>query len=276
MIRTCLLMAALLSLAACGPNLAGLEAGERGAIAEIADGDTVVLDNGLRVTLTGIEAPFGEAPHARDARAALERLTLGRPVQLAYGGEKRLPPRAAKDGEAPRETALAHVFVRSEGGRWLWVQRAMVSEGAAWVRTRRENHARASELLAAESAARQAEKGLWAERVYRLRTARGIVTETADLPDDCRRRGAPFRVVEGRVSEVRESPRRVVLDFGPAEDSFEIVVFGEAALAAWRAGGPAFETYRGAQVRAHGPMENRGGPHMCADHPAQIELLAAR
>ncbi len=267
-------LAAALALIACGPRMDGLEPGERARVTDIVDGDTLILEDGLRVTLTGIEAPYGEAPHARQSRAALERLALGRPAQLAYGGLKRVPPRPPRPGEEPRgDTALAHVFVQSEGGRWIWLQHAMLREGAAWVRTRRENTARAGELLAAEAEARRAEVGLWKERDYKLRTARGVLADLPSLPSDCRRRDAPFRIVEGRVSAVRESPRRVVLDFGPAEDSFEIVVFGDA-VEAWRAGGPAFSSYEGKLVRAHGPMEARGGPHMCVDHAEQIEILA--
>ncbi|MGE3142097.1 MAG: thermonuclease family protein [Hyphomonadaceae bacterium] len=277
--RRALAAVLLVLLMGCGPDLRGLESGERGRVAEIVDGDTLALEGGLRVTLTGVEAPYGAAPYAREARAALERLALGRPAHLAYGGLKRIPRRAPQtaNGDAAEtrpETALAQVFVQSEGGRWLWLQRALVAEGAAWVRTRRDNAARAPDLLAVEAEARRARRGLWALTEYRVRTPAALAAEAADLPDDCRKRGAPFRIVEGGVTDVRESPRRVALSLGRGQDAPQIVVFG-AAVEAWRAEGPAFASYKDQRVRAHGPAENRRGQHLCVDNPAQIELLSA-
>jgi endonuclease YncB( thermonuclease family) len=282
-----LLLAALLS--ACSrPDLEGLERGEAGVVAQVVDGDTLVLESGRRVTLVEVEAPHGDAPYAREARAGLERATLHRRVRLAYGGLKRYarresPERAAKanekqnqdgeQGEAPAETALAHVFVRSEGGRWIWVQEALVSQGFVRVRTRRENRARAEALLAAEARARAAQRGLWALRAYRVRNAAALAEDAEDLPRSCGR--GPFLLVEGRVRQASVSDSRVYLNFGePGEYGTDttIGVYGDA-VAAWRAEGPPFSSYENKQVRVRGRVANRGGPLICADHPQQIEVL---
>lgn len=278
------------ALTACGPNIQGLEGGERGIVAEVRDGDTLVLDSGLRVTLTGIEAPYGDAAYAAEARAALNELTMGRPARLAYGGLRRQPPprRAGQDAEAaaPADdasaTALAQVFVQSEGGRWIWVQHAMLRRGAAWARPRRDNLARADRLLAAEAEARAARTGLWALPDYRTRTVAQIEAET--LPNASCFRG-PYRIVEGVVREVaqlearparegrRASSERVYLNFG--EDyrtDFTIAIYGED-VAGWT--GPPFASYEGKRVRARGHVVARNGPLMCADTPMQIEVLGA-
>lgn len=282
-----LLLAALVG--ACSrPDLEGLDEGEAGEVAQVVDGDTIVLESGLRVTLVEIEAPFGDAPYASEARAGLERATLHRRVRLAYGGLKRYAPRQpAATGEdqaqpsaaqseqsaAPAETALAHLFVRSEGGRWIWVQQALVSQGLVRVRTRKENHARAAALLAAEAQARAAQRGLWALREYRVRNATALANDADSLPRSCGR--GPFLVVEGRVRQASVSDTRVYLNFGEAGDygaDTTIGIYGDA-VAAWRAEGPAFASYENKQVRVRGRTANRGGPLICADHPQQIEVL---
>lgn len=274
------------ALAACGPNTQGLQSGERGVVAEVRDGDTLVLDSGLRVTLTGIEAPYGEAAYAQEARATLTELTMGRPARLAYGGLRRQPTRAADAGSgdalpAPPETALAQVFVQSEGGRWIWVQQAMLKRGAAWARPRRDNLGRADRILAAEAEARAAQAGLWALPDYRAGSVAQIEQET--LPDVSCFRG-PYRIVEGVVREVAEmearpardgrraSSERVYLNFG--EDyrtDFTIAVYGED-VSSWT--GPPFSSYEGKRVRARGHVVARNGPLMCADTPMQIEVLS--
>lgn len=275
------LIAAL--LAACGPNISGLEAGERGKVSEIRDGDTLVLDSGLRVTLTGIEAPYGEEAYAREARTALEELAMGRPARLAYGGLRRQAQRAPSLGpqdaaaatpETQSETALAQVFVQTEGGRWIWLQQAMIARGAAWARPRKENTARLAELLAAEKQAREARAGLWALPDYRVRTARQIESET--LPDERCGRG-PFRIVEGVVRDVGRVSREgrgetIYLNFGPdRQTDFTVAIYGDDS-ANWS--GPAFDSYRGQNVRVRGHAIARGGPLICADNPMQIEIVA--
>ncbi len=283
--RAGLVAAALLALSACGPNIKGLEDGERGTVAQVIDGDTLVLDSGLRVTLTGIEAPYGDAPFAPQARAALTELAMGRPARLAYGGLRRVPPRRAREAPAsgaapaspseqpaanPNEgTALAQVFVQSEGGRWIWLQQAMLARGAAWARPRKDNLARAAALQAAEDRARGAEEGLWALRDYRVRNLSMILRE--ELPDERCGRG-PFRLVEGVVRDVAVQDGRVYFNFG--EDyrtDFTIAIYGDD-VETWS--GPPFESYEGKRVRARGHAIARGGPLICADNPLQIVVLA--
>lgn len=270
-------VALALAAAACGPKMTGLEESETGVVAQVIDGDTLVLDSGMRVTLTGIEAPYGEAPYAQQARAALTELAMGRPARLGYGGLRRAPPRRGKADDAapatettPNEgTALAQVFVQSEGGRWIWLQQAMLARGAAWARPRKDNLARAGELQAAEDRARAAEQGLWALRDYRVRNLAMIMRE--ELPDERCGRG-PFRLVEGVVRDVAVQNGRVYFNFG--EDyrtDFTIAIYGDD-VETWS--GPPFESYEGKRVRARGHAIARGGPLICADNPLQIVVLA--
>jgi len=169
-------MFALTLLNACGPQIGNLERGEEGRVVRAYNGDTLELDSGLRIFLAEIDAPQGEAPYAAQAQGELEALALHREVLLTYGGTKRWVGRPREGEEAPHEAALAHVFVKSEGGRWFWLQHELVARGAAYVRPRHNNHARAVDLLELEARAREGERGLWARREYRAATVRAAAT----------------------------------------------------------------------------------------------------
>ena len=112
------------------------------------------MDSGLRIFLAEIDAPRGEDAYAAQSQGELEAMTLHREVLLAYGGTRRWVPRPREgQTEVPDEAAIAHVFVKSEGGRWFWLQHEMVARGAAYVRPRHDNHSRSEELIALEARA---------------------------------------------------------------------------------------------------------------------------
>lgn len=165
------------------------------------------------------------------------------------------------------------MFVKSEGGRWFWLQHELVSRGAAFVRARPNNHARTSELLALEQRARAAERGMWAQRVYRPLNVRPASAAAQEANANCLRGDAPFRIVEGRIAEARVFERRASLQMeGTDEPPFSLVVFGES-FRAWD--GPPVASLTGARVRARGPLGiYRDEPQLCLEHSSQLEVLA--
>lgn len=267
---------ALLLLAACGPQIGDLERGEQGRVVRAYNGDTLMLDSGMRVFLAEIDAPRGEDDYAAQAQGELEALALNRPVLLAYGGTKRWAPRPRPDEpppeEPPPETAIAHVFVQSEGGRWFWLQHEMLARGAAFVRPRRDNRARAAELLDIESRARAEEHGLWGRRAYRPLTARAAAAAALEANGNCMRGQAPYRLLEARVATADVFERRAALTLeGADEPPFAIVVFGQN-FAQWD--GPALNSLSGARIRARGALGiYRDQPQMCLDDASQLEIL---
>ncbi len=269
-----LAIAALLLLTACGPQLGPLEKGETGRVVRAYNGDTLELDSGLRVFLAEIDAPQGETAYAAQAQGELEALALHRDVQLAYGGARRWVGRPREgDTGPPPEAAIAHVFVKSEGGRWFWLQHELVSRGAAYGRPRRDNHARTEELLSLETQARDAERGLWARREFRALTVRAASSLAREVNETCLRGDAPYRVVEGRVRQARVFERRASLDMegAPADAPFALVVFGDS-FSAWE--GAPLASLTGAQVRARGPLGvYRGEPQLCLEHASQLEVV---
>ncbi len=88
-----LLMLAALSVPppALAARLPAFEPGETVTIGAVVDGGELVLADGRRVRLVGIEAPHPAAAHSRawpyaeEAKAALEKLVLGRAVDNRRG-----------------------------------------------------------------------------------------------------------------------------------------------------------------------------------------------
>ncbi|HYD31998.1 MAG TPA: thermonuclease family protein, partial [Azospirillaceae bacterium] len=164
-----LLLALALLTAATTPPL---------TVVEVADGDTLRLDDGRWVRLAGIEAPRlgvrGEKPWplAEAARDALAGLVEGRSVKL----------RGAREDRYGR--VLAQV-TRDDG---LWIAGEMLRLGLARVHTWPDDRDRAAEMLAIERTARGARRGLWAERFY-----------AALSPEEAEDHLDSFQIVEGLV-----------------------------------------------------------------------------
>lgn len=253
--REAVLGSIALGLAACGPQAKDLTLGERGRVARVLDGDTLELETGLRVHLVSLQAPR-DPPWGDRARAALERLALQRQVELHYGGLARLP----QNDRYPKEAALAHLFVRTEGGRWIWAQQALLREGLAWVHSRKDNLARIPRMLQEEAKARQAGLGLWGEKRYAVRRA--------DQPIEA---GA-FAVVEGVVRTIEEREDRLYLNFGEDYRTDFTILIEAGDLPGFMGMDPRSLSER--RVRVRGYVSERGGPLMRIDHAAQIELLA--
>lgn len=271
--RAALALLALL-LAACGPQLGDLEKGETGRVVRAFNGDTLELDNGLRIFLAEIDAPARDQPYAAQAQAELEALALHRQVQLAYGGAKRWVGRPREGQESAPEAAIAHVFVKSEGGGWFWLQHELVSRGAAYARPRRENFARSADLAKIEAHARTSERGLWGQREYRALNARTAAAIAREAGGNCLAGAAPYRIVEGRISEARNFERRAALTLEGGDEAapFTLVVFGDNH-AAWS--GAPLGSLTGARVRARGPLGvYRDAPQLCLEHASQLEVLA--
>lgn len=198
-----LAVSAFAGLAGCGGGgrLERLAAGERGRVAEVRSGETLVLDSGLVVRLTGIEAPNPPEPLAREAAAMLHDLAEGQAVSLFYGGARR-----DRYGRA-----LAHV--RRDADR-LWMQEALLRAGLARVHTWPDNRALAPAMLSFEAHGRQKGRGLWAL------PGQGVL-----LPQEAlNRRG--FLIVEGRVRSLTREGRRMRLSF--AEGGIEPSVAADA------------------------------------------------
>lgn len=227
-----------------------------GMVASVVDGDTVVLESGSQVRLTGIQAPklplgrpgFRAWPLGTQSKSALERLALGRRLELRYTGR-----RIDRYGRL-----LAHLYDAAGS----WIQGEMITLGMARVYSFRDNRERAPDLLALERAARAARRGIWGLRFYRIRTP-----EQADDYIDT------FQLIEGRVVSAAVVRGRGYLNFGDDwRRDFTIGIAPKSRRLFERAG-LAIKALGGKRVRVRGWLRRYNGPMIEATHPEQIEVL---
>ena len=170
---------------------AGLSRGPARTVVRIIDGETVGLDDGSELRLTGALAPraidvgaeAGAWPWEGKARDALQALVLGTSVVLGFGG--------ARIDRYGRLLAQAYLI---EGDQQRWVQGHLLAQGLARATTVAGNRACANELLAAEHMARVMRRGLWAEAAYQVRQA--------GRPAELLAYRTTFQIVEGRIARV--------------------------------------------------------------------------
>jgi endonuclease YncB( thermonuclease family) len=239
---------------ASGVQAADMEIGEIGRVASVTDGDTLVLQSGLRVKLAAITAPARAEPFGREAQEGLAGLLRGRRVQLSYGGD----PRDRYD------RALAHVHTLTPAGeRDFWVQDEMVRLGLARVYTWPEEAVDFKMLYATEMTARSRSRGLWSDPAYAVRSPD---------PDPLAQYVDSLQIVEGIITQTAEVRGRTYLNFGADyRTDFTILIaqthkkqFADMDLLA----------LEGARVRVRGWVELMNGPMMWANHPARIETLS--
>lgn len=237
----------------------GMANGGEATVTDIVDGDTVWLDTGAQVRLTGIQAPklalgrvgFEDWPLADDAKSALADLALGRRVALLFDGQR----------EDRHGRVLAHL-VRDDG---VWLQGAMVAAGMARAYSFADNRIAASALLAVEAQALRDRRGIWAHPYYAIRR-----------PDQTDRLIDSFQIVEGRVEAADRVRDRVYLNFGKNwRDDFTVsVAAGDVDV--FTDAGIDLLDLEGRTVRVRGWLNRRNGPMMEIDHPEQIAILEDR
>ena len=219
------------------------------AVAVLAiDGDTVLLEDGRKVRLLGIQtAEIGpeETFGATQAQTALNQLIKGQTVQMYHDG-------AAQDRHG---RVLAHLF-REDG---LWVQGELVALGWARVYTFPDNATAAPALLGREQTARDAGNGLWSNPLYRMRRAAVPDEITPDT----------YQLVEGRVVDVARVRDWTFLNFGDDWRTDFTAVVPKTATKRF----DDLTALKGQRVRVRGWIVWRNGPSVTLDHPAQLERL---
>ena len=220
----------------------------------ILSGDTIDLEDGLRVRLAGIQAPAPSRdgapawPLAVEASAETGSLALGRMVSLHYADDRR----------DRWQRALAHVVF--EDGTWL--QGHLLQRGFARVYTWPRTATGARSMLDLERTARANRRGIWADRFYRIRNP----SETwGDLDS--------WQIVEGRVVEAAVVRGTGYLNFGlDWRDDFTFRLESDARRAFKKAGIDS-TALAGLRVRGRGWVYPTNGPMIDLTHPAQLEIL---
>ena len=228
-----------------------------GQVAYVYSGDSFTLKDGRRVRLGSIEAPrparsgVRAQPLADVARAALERRILGKTVQFT----NPVPDRFSR--------IRAQAFVTGGGAdKPVWVQGNLIARGLARVRTWRDDHALAAQLLALEALARAHKRGLWALAFYAVRTPQNVAAAIGS-----------FQIVQGRVVDAVRVRGRVYLNFGADWRKDFTISIGPRDTRRFARAGIVLEGLSGALVRARGMIRAQNGPILYLDHPQALEVL---
>jgi endonuclease YncB( thermonuclease family) len=216
-----------------------------GRVSAVIDARSFRMEDGREVRLAGIETvgkPGGIA--------ALAALIAGRDVTLR--GESDAPDRY---GRQP-----AFVFPDQADTS---VQGQLLAQGVVLFSGIIADKACAAELLAAEAIARQARRGIWADRA---------VIKNTESPGDILARIGQFTVVEGKVLSVRQAGGITYINFGRRWTRDFAVTISRRMVASFEAAGIVLKSLENKRIRVRGFIESRGGPRMEARTLGQIEL----
>ncbi|RJF75897.1 thermonuclease family protein [Rhodopseudomonas palustris] len=246
-------LTALVLLMSCSCMHAGcadLPVQGNGIVATVDDPRSLRLDDGREIRLAGLET---EPAHNAATIAAVSALR-GRRVTLH--GIDDSPDRY---GRQP-----AYLVVE---GETMSVQEALLREGHAAVGLGIGSAECRAELLAAETAARDARLGLWAEP--------GVLLQAGDGEALLARAGR-FTVVDGRVLSVREAGSMIFLNFGRRWTRDFAVTISKRILGSFEAAGISPKSLDHKRIRVRGWIERRTGPQIGIREVGQIEVPGAR
>jgi endonuclease YncB( thermonuclease family) len=237
----------VLAASACSFELQG-----EGRVAAIIDARTFRMEDGREIRLAGIETAAAGAGKA-GGTSALSALIAGRTVVL----------RAESDAPDRYGRQAAFVFADSANAS---VQSLLLAQGEALVSTTVADKACAAELIAAEAAARQARRGVWAGP---------SVIKNAESPGDILAGIGQFAVVEGKVLSVRQAGAVTYINFGRRWTRDFAVTISRRMAPAFEAAGIDLKSLENKRIRVRGWIEARGGPRIEALRVGQIELVGA-
>ena len=255
--------ALLLSLTGLGMSTDDLTLGETGTVRSVSDGDTLYLDDGLKVRLSAIQAPklplgrvgFKAWPLGEESKAALKSLVKGKTLQLYYGGEQR-----DRYGRA-----LAQTFtLNDKDERDIWLQEEMVRLGMARVYTWPDTFQDAKKLYAAEIKARDAKRGIWGHDYYRIRSP-----EPNALAQDV----DSYQIIQGVITSAADVRGQIYLNFGADYKTDFTIAIAKRDRKRFEKAEIDPLSLEGATVRVRGWVELSNGPMVWLDHPERLEVL---
>jgi endonuclease YncB( thermonuclease family) len=232
------------------PDCAGPVVSASARVLRVERDGTLVLRDGRQAVLAGLRLPGADAPSSAVAAAAIRvlgRLVLEGPLVLT--------------ATAPERDRYGRLRVQAFGEAWL--QTELLGKGLARASVAPDRQECAPDFYEAETSARSARRGLWAQPEFGVRDALSLSVPSGS-----------FQLVAGRVIAVVRHDGRVFLDFrADYRDGFSATIapvdrklFGEME--------PPLEEFAGRRVRLRGIVERFDGRlEMALSSPAQIELL---
>jgi endonuclease YncB( thermonuclease family) len=224
-----------------------------GRVTEVLDIRSFRIEDGREIRLAGIEPAFPGKPATEHGRA-LAALLAGQRVRLHADDDT--PDRYG------RETAFAWRLPDE-----TLIQRELLAQGEALVSPNVGDKACAAALLAAEAAARDAKRGIWADptAIKNTESPGGILTGIGR-----------YTLVEGKVLSVRQAGATTYLNFGRNWTRDFAVTIPRRALANLAAAGLVPKSLENTRVRVRGFVEARTGPRIEVLQAGQIELIGEK
>lgn len=204
------MLVALTARAGTAPRVPeGFRAGQPRSVRLVVDGDTLVLEEGERVRLLGVDAP--EMRHEDPEARALGRLARAKALRLVRGRRVVLVTGEPATDTYGRTLAYAHV-VDDTGALGLDLGAELLRSGSARLYPTR--HPRRTEYAALQAEARAGQRGIWNERGLR---ALDLGPAPSIAPDEaCARMGSRVRMV-GVVAAAHLGPKAFHLDLHPGD-----------------------------------------------------------
>jgi endonuclease YncB( thermonuclease family) len=243
---------ATLIVTACPASAApcAFEPQGEGRVSAVIDTRSFRLEDGRDVRLAGIVPAFPEKPDAMRTQA-LTTMLAGRDVRL--DGEDDTPDRYGRQAafvwRLPDETL---------------VQRELLAQGEAIAAADVSDKDCAATLLAAEAAAREAKRGIWADPA---------AIKNTESPGDILTGIGRFALIEGKVLSVRQAGATTYLNFGRNWTRDFAVTIPRRALANLAAAGLVLKSLENKRIRVRGFVEARTGPRIEVLRAGQIELI---
>ncbi|MFG1351645.1 hypothetical protein [Xanthobacter autotrophicus] len=229
-----------------------------------SDAGALVLSDGRRLVPEGIALPSRLASDAalpRAAERAVQTALQSCFVRPGAGRMDRHRRLSAAGGLAcPARQDLAEEDLAEED-----LATALLRAGAGYAQPAAQEGGCLAQRLAAETEARSARRGIWAEP--------SAVAPAADEEAMAIRAGL-FTVAEGRVLAAGGTRERIFLNFGSSwrQDFTAMMAREDFATIMGDSLEPAM--LRGTVVRVRGVVRAEGGPAMMLQRPGEIALLA--
>ncbi len=147
-------------------------------VAEVVDGDTLIIEDGIRIRLLGIDAPERGKCYGEEAKKELARLVLGQEILL----EK---DQTATDNY---DRLLRYVVLRNENPEVddVFVNKELVRSGHAESKYVKPNRRYLSQLQGAENEAKENEEGMWGACEMKEKAVNTELEQDSDpISDEC-------------------------------------------------------------------------------------------
>jgi endonuclease YncB( thermonuclease family) len=276
--RATIALGAMVLLASAAPAAAAgcsFEPQGEGRVAAVIDARSFRLQDGREVRLAGIEPVSPEQPLSGkpvSEKPVSEKPFLEKPF-LKKPLANRPPALAAilanrevilrGDDDTPDRYGRQPAFVFLPPSETL-VQDELLAQGEALVSATVADKECAAVLLAAEAAAREAKRGIWADP---------SAIKNSESSGDILAGIGRFTLVEGKVLSVRQAGATTYLNFGRNWTRDFAVTISRRVLPVFEAAGIIPKSLENRRIRVRGFVEARGGPRIELLRVGQIELL---